>query len=43
MYIQNEDIGRAMLHATRQEFRRRIIENAEIRDLADAAVRRSVH
>ena len=30
------DIGRAMLEATTQGLRRRIFENAEIRDLADA-------
>lgn len=36
MYVVNEDIGRAMLQATRQELRSRICENAEIRDLADA-------
>ena len=36
LYIQNEAIGCAMLHATRDEFRRLIIENADIRDLADA-------
>lgn len=41
MYIQSVDIGRAMLHATKQDLRKRIIENAEIRDLADAAIRTS--
>ncbi len=36
MYVVNDDIGRAMLHATRQRIRNRIIENAELRDLGDA-------
>jgi uncharacterized protein YbjT (DUF2867 family) len=36
MYILNEDIGRGMLEATTQGLRRRILENAGIRDLADA-------
>ena len=36
MYIENFDIGRAMLEATRQKMRGRILENAEIRDLAAA-------
>jgi hypothetical protein len=35
MYIMNIDIGRGMLEATTQGLRRRIFENAEIRDLAD--------
>jgi hypothetical protein len=35
MYIVSDDIGRAMLRATEQGLRRRIIENREIRDLAD--------
>ena len=35
MYIVNVDIGRAMLEASTQGLRRRIFENAEIRDLAD--------
>jgi len=35
MYIENVDIGRAMLEATTQKLRRRTLENAEIRDLAD--------
>jgi uncharacterized protein YbjT (DUF2867 family) len=34
LYIMNIDIGRAMLEATRQGLRRRIFENAEMRDLA---------
>ena len=36
LYVVNEDIGRAMLQATRQHVANRIIENAELRDLADA-------
>ena len=35
MYILNVDIGRAMLEAATQGLRRRIFENAEMRDLAD--------
>jgi len=35
MYIENVDIGRGMLEAATQGLRRRIFENAEIRDLAD--------
>jgi uncharacterized protein YbjT (DUF2867 family) len=35
LYVKGEDIGRAMLEATRQDFRSRIVENAELRDLAD--------
>jgi uncharacterized protein YbjT (DUF2867 family) len=35
MYIENVDIGRGMLEATTQNLRRRILENAAIRDLAD--------
>ena len=34
LYIESDDIGRAMLEATRQGLRRRIFENAEMRDLA---------
>jgi hypothetical protein len=33
-YVAGEDIGRAMLRATGEGIRGRIIENAEIRDLA---------
>ena len=33
-YVQSDDIGRAMLRATEQGIRNRIIENAAIRDLA---------
>ncbi|MGH9222175.1 MAG: NAD(P)H-binding protein [Vicinamibacterales bacterium] len=39
MYIVSDDIGRAMLQATEKNLRGRIFENAEIRDLADAAGR----
>lgn len=35
LYVKGEDIGRAMLEATKQDLRGRIIENAELRDLAD--------
>ncbi|HEX4497736.1 MAG TPA: epimerase [Thermoanaerobaculia bacterium] len=35
LYVQSEDIGRAMLLATREGMRGRILENREIRDLAD--------
>jgi uncharacterized protein YbjT (DUF2867 family) len=35
MYVAGEDIGRAMLEATRENLRRRVIENAEIRELAE--------
>lgn len=33
-YVSGEDIGRAMLQATLEEMRGRIIENAELRDIA---------
>ena len=35
LYVKGEDIGRAMLEAASQGMRNRIIENTEIRDLAD--------
>lgn len=35
MYVVNDDIGRAMLQGTRLGITKRIIENAELRDLAD--------
>ena len=35
-YVWNDDIGRAMLQGTRLGITNRIIENAELRDLADA-------
>ena len=35
MYVLNVDIGRAMLQATREHLRSRIVENAELRDFAD--------
>lgn len=35
LYVKGDDIGRAMLEATKQDLRGRIFENAELRDLAD--------
>jgi len=35
LYVSGEDLGRAMLQATKENLRRRVIENAEIRDLAE--------
>jgi uncharacterized protein YbjT (DUF2867 family) len=35
LYVKGEDIGRAMIVATRMDLRGRILENAEIRDFAD--------
>lgn len=35
LYVAGEDLGRAMLEATRERLRRRVIENAEIRELAE--------
>ncbi len=37
LYIRGHDLGRAMLQATRENLRRRIIENAEIRQIAARA------
>jgi len=37
LYIHGHDLGRAMLQATAENLRRRIIENAEIRQLASRA------
>jgi len=34
LYVKGEDLGRAMLQATKENLRRRVIENAEIRALA---------
>jgi uncharacterized protein YbjT (DUF2867 family) len=34
LYVSGEDLGRAMLETTRENLRRRIIENAEIREVA---------
>jgi uncharacterized protein YbjT (DUF2867 family) len=42
MYVAGEDLGRAMLEATRQNLRRRVIENGEIRGLAARFADRSV-
>ncbi len=36
MYVMNVDIGRAMLNGARADLRARILENSDIRDLADA-------
>ena len=35
MYVENIDIGRAMLQGTKEKIRNRIIENAELRTFAD--------
>jgi len=35
LYVNGQDLGRAMLKATLENIRGRVIENAEIRDLAD--------
>jgi len=35
LYVTGEDIGRAMLEATKENFRGRVIENQEIRRLAE--------
>ena len=35
LYVAGEDLGRAMFEATREKMRRRVIENAEIRKLAE--------
>jgi uncharacterized protein YbjT (DUF2867 family) len=35
LYVAGEDLGRAMLQATKENLRRRVIENAEIRELAE--------
>jgi uncharacterized protein YbjT (DUF2867 family) len=34
LYVRGEELGRAMLQATRENMRARIIENAEIREIA---------
>jgi uncharacterized protein YbjT (DUF2867 family) len=39
LYVTGDDIGRAMLQATIEKMRGRIIPNAEIRDIADRAPR----
>jgi len=38
LYVKGEDLGRAMLLAAAENVRGRIVENAEIRDLADRAL-----
>jgi uncharacterized protein YbjT (DUF2867 family) len=40
LYVAGEDIGRAMMQATVEGMRGRVIENAEIRDIADRAAGR---
>jgi uncharacterized protein YbjT (DUF2867 family) len=35
MYVSGEDLGRAMIEATKENLRGRVIENAEIRELAE--------
>ncbi len=35
LYVAGEGLGRAMLEATKENLRRRVIENAEIRELAE--------
>jgi hypothetical protein len=37
LYISGDDLGRAMLQATREGLRRTILENPDMRDLADRA------
>ena len=37
LYVAGEDLGRAMLQATVEKVRGRVIENPEIRDIADRA------
>ena len=37
LYITGQDLGRAMLQAAREKMRGRILENSQIRDLADRA------
>lgn len=37
LYVKGEDLGRAMLLATTENLRSRILENRDIRDLADRA------
>jgi hypothetical protein len=37
LYVHGHDLGRAMLQATLDKLRRRIIENAEIRQIASRA------
>jgi len=37
LYVKGNDLGRAMLQATREGLRHKILENRDIRDLADRA------
>jgi len=39
LYVHGHDLARAMLQATKENLRRRIIENAEIREIAARAAR----
>ena len=39
LYVTGEDLGRAMLQATAEGMRARILENAQIRDIAERAPR----
>ena len=41
LYVSGEDLGRAMLEGAAEGFRSRIVENAEIRAIAERAGRRS--
>jgi hypothetical protein len=34
LYVEGEDLGRAMIQATIENIRGRVIENAEIREIA---------
>ena len=38
LYVSGADLGRAMLQATREKLRGRILENVDIRDLADRSL-----
>jgi len=37
LYVRGEDLGRAMLQATLENLRKRIVENPEIREIAACA------
>jgi hypothetical protein len=37
LYVSGEDLGRAMLQATDERMRKRVLENPDIRDIADRA------
>jgi ethanolamine ammonia-lyase small subunit len=38
LYVHGEDLGRAMLQATLENLRKRIIENPDIREIAARAM-----